>query len=274
MNIVLVHGVLGFSQLDLGLGKIEYFAGVAEHLRQRFQASVCAPALDPTQGTEVRSGQLRNAIGEALRTGQLNPAEPIDIIAHSLGGLDSRRMIATNPFIEAGGNNVPVRTLATISTPHRGSPIADVIALKFLPKLPGIEAVLQGADAALQRVLDHFKISLECLHDLTSESANQFNAEFPDQRGVRYRSFAGCGRDGFPPTCAFFLPYYEYIRLHTKGLDQSDGMVTVSSAMWADFDQNLWPCDHADEIGHDLDHPLQGVTAQALERFDRIVSGF
>ena len=274
MNMVLVHGVLGFSYLDLPLVKIEYFAGVAEYLRARFQASVFAPALDPTEGTEVRSGQLRNAISEAIRTGQLNPAEPIHIIAHSLGGLDARRMIADDPSIDAAGSKIPVRALATISTPHRGSPIADVIALKFIPDLPGLAGVLQGADAALESVLGHFKISLQSLHDLTSESADHFNSTYPDQPNVRYSSCAGRGRDGVRPTSAFFLPYYEYIRQHTRGVEESDGMVTTTSAKWAIFDSNLWPCDHADEIGHDLDHPLQKVSAQTLSRYEQIVLGF
>ena len=209
MNIVLVHGILGFSQLDTPLTPVDYFAGVADHLRQRFQASVVAPALDPTAGIQVRSDALRDSIRKALVSGLLNPAEPIHIIAHSMGGLDSRRMISQDPTIDIGPSKVRVKTLATISTPHRGSPVADVVALKFLPSIPLLAPALDGAEAALGKVLAHFRISLDGLHDLTTESAEHFNAAYLDQASVRYLSFAGKGRPApMLPTSAFFMPYY------------------------------------------------------------------
>jgi hypothetical protein len=45
MNIVLVHGILGFRK-RFG---IEYFGGVAEHFRTKGLA-VLVPELDPTKG--------------------------------------------------------------------------------------------------------------------------------------------------------------------------------------------------------------------------------
>jgi hypothetical protein len=81
MNIVLVHGILGFSHLDAPLAPVDYFAGVAEHLRARFaNAAVVAPTLDPTAGISARSEQLRQAISSALQQGQLRAGEPIHII--------------------------------------------------------------------------------------------------------------------------------------------------------------------------------------------------
>jgi triacylglycerol lipase len=116
MNIVLAHGILGFSHLDVPLLPLDYFAGLAEFLRNRFQASVITPAVDPTAGIETRSGMLRASIEAALISGQLQSNEPVHIIAHSMGGLDSRRMISTNPFIEAKGKRIAIQTLATIGT--------------------------------------------------------------------------------------------------------------------------------------------------------------
>ena len=259
MNIVLVHGILGFSHIDGPITPVDYFAGVAAHLRQRFRASIVAPALDPTAGVEVRSGQLRQELQVALLKGDLDPAQPIHVIAHSMGGLDARRLVSKNPAIDMGATKVPVKTLVTISTPHRGSPIADVIAKHVL------------AGQGLDSVLKHFRISLDGLHDLTSDAAGRFNKNNPDQHGVRYLSYAGRGRDfPLPPTSVFFLPYYGYIRLQNVMSKDSDGVVPVSSARWTGFDENLWPCDHADEIGHDLNLPLQSPSAEALDRFDRI----
>ena len=274
MNIVLVHGILGFSHLDVPLLPIDYFAGVTDFLRTQFQATVIAPALDPTAGIEKRSDMLRASIQAALAAGQLQRGEPIHIIAHSMGGLDSRRMICKNPVIEAGGQNSAIQTMAMVGTPHRGSPIADLVALKFLEKIPILTPLVEESQTALGKILAHFRISLDGLHDLTSESAAQFNAANPDQPSVKYLSFAGGGRPGPVPTSRFFLPYYEFIQVHSRGQEKNDGVVTVSSAQWGIFDPNLWPGDHADEIGHDLDNPLGKPEADTLQRYAGIVARF
>jgi triacylglycerol lipase len=274
MNIVLVHGILGFSHLGTPIRPIEYFSGIAEFLRTRFQSAVIAPAVDPTAGIETRSEMLRASIQSALTNGQLQPEQPIHIIAHSMGGLDSRRMLTKAAAFDVNGLKVAVQTLVTIGTPHRGSPVADLIALKFLDKLPFAAPVLDQSQIALNSLLSHFRISLDGLHDLTSESANQFNSANPNQPSVKYLSFAGGGRPGLVPTSAFFLPYYEFIRAHVRGQEVSDGVVAVSSAVWGDFDPNLWPGDHADEIGHNLDQALASTDPATLQRYERIISRF
>jgi triacylglycerol lipase len=268
MNIVLVHGILGFSRI----GPVGYFNGVAEHLRELFRASVFAPALDPTAGTDKRSSMLRQSIQGALLQGVLDPKQPIHIIAHSMGGLDARRLISADPTIEVGSSKVPVKTLATIGTPHGGSPVADVVAGELVPKLPVPKPILDAAKLALGNVLGHFNVSLDGLHDLTTKSAKDFNTRFPDHRDVRYLSFAGEGRREPPPTSGFFLPYHAFIRICDG--EASDGVVPVSSAKWTGFDANLWPADHADEIGHDLDRPLHAPDPATLARYDGIVLRF
>jgi triacylglycerol lipase len=274
MNIVLAHGILGFSHLDGPLSPVEYFSGTAEFLRQRFQAAVIAPAVDPTAGIETRSAMLRSSIEAALSSGQLRAKDPIHIIAHSMGGLDARRMICKGTAIAVNGEQTPIQTLATIGTPHLGTPVADLVALQFLNRIPLLAGAVQQPEAALANVLAHFRISLDGLHDLTSASAHNFNLANPNQSGVNYLSFAGGGRPGLVRTCNFFLPYYEFIKAHGRGREDSDGMVPVSSAIWGTFDSNLWPADHADEIGHNLDLPLGAPGADALQRYAQIVQRF
>jgi triacylglycerol lipase len=268
MNIVLVHGILGFDRI----GPVNYFNGIADHLRKRSGTKVHPPALDATAGTDKRSNMLRKSIQDAVSRGDLNPAEPIHIIAHSMGGLDARRMISGSRLIQAGTSQVAVQTLATIGTPHRGSPVADAVALKLIPKLPVLDPLIKAATLKLGNVLEHFRISLDGLHDLTTEAARDFNAHFPDNRDVKYLSYAGGGRAGFLPTSAFFLAYHEFIRLCDG--EASDGVVGVSSAKWTGFDPNLWPADHADEIGHDLDRALEPLSQAIRDRYDAIVAEF
>ena len=133
---------------------------------------------------------------------------------------------------------------------------------------------MQQSEIALSQLLAHFRISLDGLHDLTSESANHFNAANPDHPSIRYLSFAGGGRSGLIPTSRFFLPYYEFIKVHSRGKELSDGVVTVSSAQWGTFDTDLWPGDHADEIGHDLDSPIRQPDKPTLDRYEKIVLQF
>ena len=268
MNIVLVHGILGFGHV----GPINYFNGVADHFRLKFGASVHAPALDPTAGTGLRSAMLRRSIEDALAQRILDPAQPIHIIAHSMGGLDARRMISQDPTIAAGEARVSVKTLATIGTPHRGSSVADVVAGEFVPRLPLLAPLLLAAKMNLGNVLEHFRISLEGLHDLTTKAAADFNTHVLDSPAVTYSSYAGGGRTGFVAASGTFLPYHEFIRVCDG--EANDGVVAVSSARWTGFDPNLWPTDHADEVGHNLDDPLQALSQETRDRYDSIVARF
>ena len=119
MNIILVHGILGFRS-KFGL---EYFRGVAEHLREK-GFRVLAPTLDPTQGIIFRANQLRDQINQAMANRDLDPAQKSHSIAHSMGGLDSRWMLSP---VNPDRIQSPIRSLTTISTPHLGSPIADIV---------------------------------------------------------------------------------------------------------------------------------------------------
>ena len=132
--------------------------------------------------------------------------------------------------------------------------------------------MLKAATLKLGNVLEHFGVSLDGLQDLTTEAARTFNRTFPDDNDVKYLSYAGGGRAGLFPTSKFFLPYHAFIRLCDG--EASDGVVGISSARWTGFDQNLWPADHADEIGHDLNHPLRRLAKAIRDRYDAIVAQF
>ena len=68
-----------------------------------------------------RARDLREALA-ALPSG-----EPIHIVGHSTGGLDAR--LLTSPGVDLGGEvesyATRVRSVTSICTPHRGSPLAD-----------------------------------------------------------------------------------------------------------------------------------------------------
>lgn len=261
MNIVLVHGILGF-RTKFG---IEYFRGVAEHLREKGH-KVLAPVLDPTQGVEYRGGQLRDQIAAAFGSGALDQAGKTHIIAHSMGGLDSRWMLSpANPNkIQAS-----IRSLTTISTPHQGSPIADLVDSPELLS-PFAHLPFGLIKDPLQPALDALGISLNGLRDLTTPFCRTFSAKYVDDPAVAYFSLAGSGRPCFPETAAAFLPLYTYICAQTG--QPNDGLVAVTSARWGTFDPNTWPCDHAEEVGNNIDNLLIPPPFPWLAKYDQIVA--
>jgi len=246
VNVILAHGVLGFRERF----QIEYFNGVAEHL-QKLPAKVLVTEVSPSGGIPTRGEALRSQIIGGFSNGTLDPGEKAHIIAHSMGGLDSRYLLSPANEKTTSRNDICPRiaSLTTISTPHRGSPIADFLA--FQPatestKLHTVQAILNRLSAledAVRELLDHFGLSIDAMKDLTTQAALAFNQRYPDHTRIRYFSVAGSGRQGLLPTAVLLFPCCKYIQT-VKG-EASDALVPVSSAQWGSFDPNTWPCDHA-----------------------------
>lgn len=261
MNIILVHGVLGFRR-KFG---IDYFRGVAQRFREK-QLKVFVPELDPTEGIEFRGTQLQDQIQAALSAGDLDPNQKTHIIAHSLGGLDSR-------YILSPANPRPIqfriRSLTTIATPHRGAPIADVMdnpgKLLPFPHLP-----FPSVPTFVEPALNALGISLNGMRDLTTSACTIFAEKYLNDPNVAYFSSAGSGRPGFPQTAAAFLLFHHYISAATG--QANDGMVPVPSAQWGTFDPATWPGDHGELIGYNLDNLFALPAFDYLAKYDQIVA--
>jgi triacylglycerol lipase len=261
MNIVLVHGILGFRK-KLG---VPYFRGVAEHFTEK-GLKVFVPELDPTRGVEFRGGQLREQMMAAQNTGLLDPTQKTHIIAHSMGGLDARFMLSpVNPV----PSPVRVSSLTTISTPHLGSPIADVVDSpeKLIP-FPHLGFAPIGNP--LEDGLNALGISLDGLRDLTTGICTAFSRKYINDPAIAYFSVAGRGRSTFPPTAFAFLIFHTYV--HALTGQPNDGLVSLPSAQWGEFDPATWPADHAEEVGHDLNNLLIPPAFPYLARYDQLVA--
>jgi triacylglycerol lipase len=261
MNIILVHGVLGFRE-RFG---VEYFRGVAEHFRAK-GLTVLVPELDPTQGIEFRGNQLCDQINAAFGNGSMHPQEKTHIVAHSMGGLDSRYLLSP---ISGKQLRSPVHSLTTISTPHQGSLIADLIdkpndliPFAHLPFNPFGNPLVDGLSA--------LGISLNGLHDLKTASCQAFSVKHVNNPQVAYFSVSGGGRSAFPATASFFLLFHSYISAQTG--QSNDGLVTVSSGTWGTFDANTWPGDHAEMVGYNLDNLISLPGFPYLAKFDQLVT--
>jgi len=243
--IVLVHGWTGFEEI----GPLEYFYGVPDVLRERgFPVHVVV--LDPYNSIEVRSEQLAPQIDAVLEEAR---ATRVDIIAHSQGGLDSRRLISTLGYGDR------VSALVTVATPHHGTPLCDVA----MGVLPG------GADEALYFLLELIGATVmgresdaeASFRSLTTQYIeDEFNPANPDDDRVSYVSWTGrtCLYGiGCDDVCDVEIRWsYDLIFLLAG---ENDGIVPVSSAPWGDYRGEV-PADHFDEVGQ-----LFGVTGPSFD---------
>lgn len=261
MNLVLHHGLFGFASL----GPVVYFNGVRERLALKFPGlRVLSSQVSPDGTIERRGAQLGQQIVAATAPGgALESGKPVHIIAHSMGGMDARFLLSP-----ANPSNMldRVASLTTVSTPHRGSPIADVLVGMEDGLTGGVEE--KAMEHALRSALSLANIRAGGLRDLTTESTGKFNADFPDSDALKKFSVAGVGRGiqvvGIRlDTCAVLRIAHRIVESRTG--EPNDGLVSLGSATWG-AGPELWKADHADEVGHNLD---LGLTARP-QHFDHL----
>jgi triacylglycerol lipase len=210
--VVLVHGLAGRGQVRLGgLVVSEYFPGISQSLAAAGNR-VLIPNLPPTAGVADRAAFLKQFIERE------SPDEPVHLIAHSMGGLDSRYMISRL------GMSDRVLTLTTLGTPHRGTSFADW----------GVSRLRR----IVQPVMNMFNLPTQAFHDLMTDTCRRFNEETPNAVNVRYFSVAG-RHDGNWLVPEWLLSYHHV--LHHEG--DNDGVVSVTSAKWGES-LELWDGDH------------------------------
>lgn len=194
--LVFVSGLGGFDLIDLPSGSIGYFRGL-DGMLQRIGVRACFPAQLPFARVTDRAEFLARQLS-ALTD------DEIILIAHSMGGLDCR-FLAQHLDPERR-----VRTVATIATPHRGTPLADWIleAPSFVPWLSR-------------------KLTRPALDDLTTQSCERFNRNVPDRPDVRYVSYAGVRPVEETP-----LIFRPWVRRIASIAGENDSQVPLSSAHW------------------------------------------
>jgi triacylglycerol lipase len=256
-TIVLAHGLFGFGNLTGLPSVVNYFNGVAAHLRGNGH-TVIEPQVNPIGSVTQRAEQFASSI-----LSQTQPGKRVHIIAHSMGGLDARCAIAQKSDIAQR-----VATLVSIGTPHLGSPVADAVATPTDPLFAHLPTFLAGQLAT----------SAGALHDLTTVSATARDKTTPDVAGVRYIDVAGDASKGGHE---LFLFQVAAVIGRITG-EVNDGVVTKQSALRVGHEHlDDWPLDHAGEIGWSFDSPVPIVAGLAtlfppslFARYDAIVSLF
>jgi len=215
--VVLAHGLLGFDEVEVAGVRHQYFHGLAAKLEGHAPAIHC-PRVAGAGSVAARAQELAVCI-RAL------PHRRVNVIAHSMGGLDARYAIVRL------GLRSRVASLTTIGTPHLGTPLADAgIAL----------GERLGVCAALQRL----GMDLGAFYDLTTVKMAEFNRAVPDMASVAYASVVGVAR-AKRRTHPLLVPGYLYLR-GTSG--ENDGVVPAESQRWGEVLFEV-EADHWAQIG-------------------------
>jgi triacylglycerol lipase len=211
-------------------------------------------------------------------------APKVNLVCHSLGGLDCRYLaspggLALDIGVDAASS---IASITTVGTAHRGTRIADVL----LGAIPDED---RGA------AIDHFATLVgdwfspdalasdahvrESLQALSLANAPAFDAAIVDAPGVYYQSWAGYSRPFGAASAAhdarlhalcvsdvsgedgLFGMGHDYMALtlapftDTVGRvdgnaepEPNDGLTTVSSAKWGTF-RGCVPADHMEQLG-------------------------
>ena len=222
--IVLAHGLLGFDELHIGgklLPGVHYWRGITEALTAN-GIKVITATVPASASIEERAEKLGNDIGQKAG------GESVNIVAHSMGGLDARCMIS-----HLSPRNVNVLSLTTIASPHRGSAFADYVFDQIgTARLPTV-----------YRTLNRLKLQTGAFDQLTRKHMLEtFNPSTPDHPDVKYFSYGAAATPG--PWSAFRQPH----RIVYEVEGPNDGLVSVESSQWGSYKGTLIDVSHLDLI--------------------------
>ncbi len=249
--IVLAHGILASD----GLFSMKRIASaLRQQGNQVFFAEVSA--VGPVR---LRAGQLAGRIDEVLEITNLGH---VNVIAHSMGGLDSRYLISRLNF------SGKVASLTTLATPHRGSPVADALFAEVNAGGYAVLAKLVDFLASLFNQATHLNEShiKDGLYDLTTEQAQTFNHDVVDSPTVYYQSYAASAIHADQPRGIHRLLRKNHATIAAVE-GPNDGMVSVVSAQWGNF-RGTVEADHFTVAGLGR----KNVTPFGVEKFIRGVS--
>jgi len=225
--------------------------------------AVLRDSVPPVDSVAVRAAALATQVDAFIAEHQL---DRVHVIAHSMGGLDTRFLISSL------GYAAKITSLTTMGTPHRGSPLADLA----LGITHSVTTSQEDALLAITQVLgpDVTAVQLQsALTDLAESTAPGFNDANPDAPNVAYYSYAGfstlfgvhapdhaCKVAGSDTPSPGSLPGFLQLSGPIVGglaLRPNDGVVPVDSASWTGF-LGCIPFAHTDLTGGSaaLDVPL------------------
>lgn len=304
--IILCHGLSGFDKLSLmnfevhkqgdtdiemferlndeasGL-QLDYWNGILHTLIDYGCLNVFIAKVPPMGKIEERAKVLHQFINEKVsqkfkheswfRNGE---KLKINLVGHSMGGLDCRYLISKIDDME---KKYEVVSLTTISSPHQGSEVADYFMELLTPLFLKMDCDESTSSSESFIYLKNRAVHLNpcvvppSIPQLTTKYMQQtFNKEVKNDPRVKYFSYGARFNPKFLDI--FYLPY-EIIKMRTApnlqhvktslltnlslknpeineiaevNLNDNDGLITVKSAQWGTYLGTLENVDHLDVI--------------------------
>jgi len=210
--VVLVHGV---NVTDRGK-KIKSWGRIPMELEKK-GIKVFFGNTDAWGNYESNAEILHNTIENVLRE---TNSEKVNIIAHSKGGLDSRYCIWKYNYGDK------VASLTTISTPHRGAELADLVFSKEITHSKmAKEALTLYGELFGDTNPDLYNVN----YQLTTDYMKKFNEDVYIDERVYYQSFYVIMKSPYDD----MLFYYSHLYIK-KTIGDNDGVVSEYSAKWSD----------------------------------------
>ncbi|KAK1750811.1 lipase 2 [Echria macrotheca] len=241
--VVLAHGLLGFAELKLAgsyLPSIHYWLSFRTAkttlltwcIRRGIKEALIAQNIEVITTSVPPSGSIEQRAAKLARDIELHAnGRSVNIVAHSMGGLDARYMIS-----QLRPKGVGVKSLVTVATPHHGSSVADYIIDGIGPE--NLSRLYRAWNRATGWEHDAFD-------QLTTRYMNAgFNAKTPDDPNVRYFSY-GAMLVAKPPLLS---PFRVSHRLLNQLEGPNDGLVSVESSKWGTYKGTLLGVNHLDLI--------------------------
>ena len=247
--ILLIHGAtMGGANLKIGPFNFgDYFYGLADFLKA--SGTVAKTTALPT---DASIGQRAAVVGQILRSEF--PGQKVNIIGHSLGGLDAR-------YLASVIKSDQIASITTIGTPHFGSPSADW-ALRQMNS--------NGPWYWFFRLFGFDLRGRQFLPELTTDFMQKvFNEKVKDVPGVRYFSVR-CAASFKNHTMSYLLWFPSHWMEGEKSPLLSgghDGLVPLESQTWGEVIATL-ELDHLAEMNH---HEFrQNEEDKSLEAYELI----
>lgn len=199
VGFIFLHGFLGIAETNVFGLTFEYFRGLRDVART-YDIEIRVPQMPGRPGIDVRTQQVIAAMQEMK-------ADRVALVGVSMGGLVARAVTARHDPERR------IRAVATICTPHRGSPVAD-------------------HSLAIENPVKRWIVGLfsDAVCDLSTEAVREFNVSTPDRMDVSYLSWAASRPANEMP---FFLKNKNKLIADADG--HNDGLVSVRSATWGEL---------------------------------------
>lgn len=211
--IILLHGI-GFRDFKY----FNYWGRIPKELVRN--GAIVYYGHQEAWGTIENNGEIiKSKIKEILEE---NHCDKVNIIAHSKGGLDARYLISGLHTEKS------IASLTTMSTPHRGSQL-----LNLLNKLPDsiYHFIASLFDKSYGRIGDQHPDCYHSSKQLSPSFCTEFNEKYPDVPGIYYQSYASVVKHTFGDG----LLWIPNLLMFFAGAGKNDGLVSEESAKWGNF---------------------------------------